>query len=130
MNTSVQIAIAACFLFIGVATGAFGSHALNGLVDVNLLMIWHTSVQYLLIHGVGLLGVALAKPFIVLRFQQLAFALLTMGTLLFSGSLFILVLSGNTRLGMITPIGGLLFLAGWVLVLIGALLGKNKLANH
>ena len=126
MNTSVQIAIAASFLFIGVATGAFGSHALSSLIDVNLLMIWHTSVQYLLVHGVGLLGVALASTYIVKRFQQLAFTLLTMGTLLFCGSLFLLVLTGNTRLGMITPLGGLLFLAGWLLVAIGALLHRKQ----
>lgn len=121
MNASLQIAIAAFLLFIGVGTGAFGAHALTGLVDMNLIAIWHTAVLYLLVHGLGLFAVAVAQSHLQPKLQTLAFSLLLCGTLLFSGSLFLLVLSGQRWLGMITPIGGVLMLGGWVSVVIAAL---------
>lgn len=121
MNASLQIAIAAFLLFIGVGTGAFGAHALTGLVDMSLMAIWHTAVLYLLVHGLGLFAVALAQSHLQPKLQTLAFSLLLCGTLLFSGSLFLLVLSGQRWLGMITPIGGVLMLGGWVSVVIAAL---------
>ena len=110
MNASIQIAIAAFLLFIGVATGAFGAHALTGLVDINLMAVWHTAVLYLFVHGLGMS-----------RLQTLAYNLLFVGTLLFSGSLFLLVRSGQSWLGMITPIGGMLMLAGWLTTLAAAI---------
>lgn len=121
MNTSLQCAIAAFLLFIGVATGAFGAHALNGLVDMGLMAVWHTAVLYLLVHGLGLFVLAVATPYLVMRLQNLAYTLLLIGTLLFTGSLFLLVLSSQSWLGMITPIGGILMLGGWAVVAVAAL---------
>lgn len=121
MNTSLQCAIAAFLLFIGVATGAFGAHALNGLVDMGLMAVWHTAVLYLLVHGLGLFVLAVATPYLVVRLQNLAYTLLLIGTLLFTGSLFLLVLSSQSWLGMITPIGGILMLGGWAVVAVAAL---------
>lgn len=121
MNTSIQCAIAAFLLFIGVATGAFGAHALSGLTNMNMLAVWHTAVLYLLIHGLGLFGVAIASPFLITRLQNLAYSLLLVGTILFSGSLFLLVLSNQTWLGTITPIGGVFMLAGWLMVMMAAI---------
>ena len=121
MNTSLQCAIAAFLLFIGVATGAFGAHALNGLVDMGLMAVWHTAVLYLLVHGLGLFVLAVATPYLVMRLQNLAYTLLLIGTLLFTGSLFLLVLSSQSWLGMITPIGGILLLGGWAVVAVAAL---------
>lgn len=121
MNTSIQCAIAAFLLFIGVATGAFGAHALSGLTNVNMLAVWHTAVLYLLIHGLGLFGVAIAAPFLIKRLQNLAYSLLLIGTMLFSGSLFLLVLSDQRWLGAITPIGGVFLLAGWLTVVAAAI---------
>lgn len=120
MNTSIQCAIAAFLLFIGVATGAFGAHALSGLSDLNMLAVWHTAVLYLLVHGLGLFGVAIATPFLIRRLQNLAYSLLLVGTMVFSGSLFLLVLSDQRWLGAITPIGGVFMLAGWLTVAIAA----------
>ncbi|WP_269900239.1 DUF423 domain-containing protein [Paenalcaligenes faecalis] len=121
MNASIQIAIAAFLLFIGVATGAFGAHALTGLVDINLMAVWHTAVLYLFVHGLGMLGLAASQHLLQSRLQTLAYNLLFVGTLLFSGSLFLLVLSGQSWLGMITPIGGMLMLAGWLTTLAAAI---------
>lgn len=121
MNTSTQCAIAAFLLFVGVATGAFGAHALNGLVDMGMLAVWHTAVLYLLIHGLGLFIVAVATPYLIPRLQNIAYSLLLIGTLLFSGSLFLLVFSSQNWLGMLTPIGGVLMLGGWATVALAAL---------
>lgn len=121
MNTSLQCAIAAFLLFIGVAFGAFGAHALNGLVDVGMMAVWHTAVLYLLIHGLGLFVLAVATPYLVVRLQNLAYSLLLIGTMLFSGSLFLLVLSGQSWLGAITPIGGIFMLGGWIMTAVAAM---------
>lgn len=124
MNPSIQIAIAAFLLFIGVATGAFGAHALTGLVDINLMAVWHTAVLYLFIHSLGLLALATAQSLLQPRLQTLAYTLLLVGVLLFSGSLFLLVISGQSWLGMVTPIGGVVLLGGWLSVMIAALKRK------
>jgi len=121
MNASIQIAIAAFLLFIGVATGAFGAHALTGLVDINLMAVWHTAVLYLLVHGLGLLGLAATQHLLPLRLQSVAYSFLFVGTLIFSGSLFLLVLSGQGWLGALTPIGGMLMLAGWLCTVVAAI---------
>ena len=128
MNTSIQCAIAAFLLFIGVAFGAFGAHALNGLVDINMMAVWHTAVLYLLIHGLGLFVVAVATPYLVPKLQNFAYGLLFIGIFLFSGSLFLLVLTQQSWLGAITPIGGVLMLGGWVVTAVAALqtLRQNK----
>lgn len=130
MNTSIQCAIAAFLLFIGVATGAFGAHALVGLVDINMMAVWHTAVLYLLVHGIGLFILALATPYLLSRLQNLAYALLLIGTLVFSGSLFLLVLSGQGWLGAITPIGGVLMLGGWLTVAVAALKKHSVVKKH
>ena len=127
MNASIQIAIASFLLFIGVATGAFGSHALANNVSLPALAVWETAVLYLFIHALGMLGLACAQPLLLPRLQHIAFTALLIGTLLFSGSLFLLVLSGQSWLGMVTPLGGLFMLIGWLCVVIAAL--KKHKAN-
>ncbi len=122
MHASLQIALAAFLLLISVATGAFGSHALAGRVDISLLAVWQTSVQYLSLHAVALLALACTHALLSPRLQQLSFGLLFAGTALFSGSLFLLVLSKQSWLGMITPIGGVLMLGGWAVVIVAALI--------
>ncbi|GGE73224.1 MAG TPA: DUF423 domain-containing protein [Paenalcaligenes hominis] len=126
MHASLQIAVAAFLLLVSVATGAFGSHALAGRVDLNMLAVWQTAVQYLSLHAVALLALASAHAYLQARLQHLAFSLLLVGTLLFSGSLLLLVLSEQRWLGMITPIGGVLMLGGWGLVLLAALANYHQ----
>lgn len=121
MHASLQIALAAFLLLLSVATGAFGSHALAGRLDLNMLAIWQTAVQYLSLHAVALLALACTHALLHSRLQQLAFSLLFTGTALFSGSLFLLVLSTQRWLGMLTPIGGIVMLGGWAVVIVAAL---------
>jgi len=98
---------------LGVAFGAFGAHALRARLAPDLLAVFHTGVEYQFYHAFALLVVGvllLVKPAPALSVAGWCFAL---GVLLFSGSLYALALSGTRWLGAITPLGGLLFLAGW-----------------
>ena len=102
---------AAAFGFAGVALGAFGAHGLKDLFAVNgMLAVWQTAVFYHITHSIASLWAAGHSP--------LAAKLWMFGILLFSGSLYILAVSNIRWIGAITPVGGLLLLAGWVVVLI------------
>lgn len=113
---------AAILLMLGVTAGAFGSHALRNVVHINMLAVWHTAVLYQLLHGLGLLALVAITPHLQPRCARLAGPTLLLGTLLFSFSLYALVLTNTTWLGFITPIGGMLMIAGWGLVAVAALL--------
>lgn len=104
---------AACFGFSGVALGAFAAHGLRQRLSPEQLAVFHTAVQYQLVHALALLGVALLALQAPSRALGAAGLLFIAGVLLFSGSLYALTLSGVGRLGMLTPFGGLAFLAGW-----------------
>ena len=110
-------ALAGCVLaFVGVALGAFGAHGLRGSVPEADLAIWETGVRYHLVHALALLFTAWAStrwPGGTLVAAAWAFGV---GVLVFSGSLYALVLSGQRWLGAVTPLGGLAFLAGWSLL--------------
>ena len=100
--------------FIAVAAGAFGAHALRTRLSPELLAVFETGARYQMYHALALLGVAWAVtrwPGPLLIWAGWLFAL---GTLLFSGSLYALALSGIRWLGAITPLGGVAFLAGWL----------------
>lgn len=114
------------FLFLGslsmllaVAMGAFGAHALKKTLAPDLMAVYETAVHYHIYHALGLLVVGLLlwrlPESATLRGSGL---LMTGGLLLFSGSLYGLALSGVRWLGAITPIGGLAFLAAWLLLAI------------
>jgi uncharacterized membrane protein YgdD (TMEM256/DUF423 family) len=95
---------------LGVALGAFGAHGLKGVVsDPALLVTWETAARYHLIHALAL-GLVAAHP----GQPKLAGGLFIIGMLLFSGSLYLLVLSEQRWLGAITPLGGLALIAGWL----------------
>ena len=108
------IVLAALFGFTGVALGAFASHGLRNQLSATYLAVFQTGVQYQLLHALALLGVALLFLHRPSRLLTAAGALFAVGILLFSGSLYLLTLSGIGKLGMITPIGGTAFLAGWL----------------
>jgi uncharacterized membrane protein YgdD (TMEM256/DUF423 family) len=93
---------------MGVILGAFGAHALQGRVSPDLLEIHKTATFYLLVHAIALLVFELSK--MPRRWPGYCFLL---GCLIFSGSLYGIVLTGVRALGAITPIGGLLFILGW-----------------
>jgi uncharacterized membrane protein YgdD (TMEM256/DUF423 family) len=93
-----------------VALGAFGAHGLkNRINDPRLLEVWNTAAHYHLIHS-AVLAVA---PFIDRTPNQYAAKLLIGGVTLFSGSLYLMTLTGNKKLGAITPIGGVAMIGGW-----------------
>ena len=111
--------VAAFSGFTGVTLGAFGAHGLRDRISPDLLAVYQTGVQYHLIHAVALLAVAMA-PRAASRFFPTAGWLFVLGIVLFSGSLYTMAVTGMTRLGMVTPLGGLAFLAGWALLAIAA----------
>ena len=95
---------------IGVALGAFGAHGLRERLTPDQLSSWETAVTYQLLHAVVLAALALGAGS---RSIQLPGALFTAGVLLFSGSIYVLVLGGPRWLGPVTPVGGLSLIAGW-----------------
>ncbi|TRX73602.1 DUF423 domain-containing protein [Pseudomonas mangiferae] len=99
--------------FTGVALGAFAAHGLRSRLSAEYLAVFHTGVQYQLVHALALLGVGLLALHVPSRTLGIAGGAFAVGVLLFSGSLYALTLSGIGRLGMITPIGGVAFLVGW-----------------
>lgn len=107
--------------FLAVALGAFGAHALEDILNDYGAGIWDTAVQYQMFHAAGLvlLGILMSKG-IFGAVKQLKWAMICFnaGIVFFSGSLFILAVTGIKILGAITPIGGVFFLAGWVLVIV------------
>ncbi|AIC23253.1 membrane protein [Pseudomonas chlororaphis] len=108
--------LAAFFGFTGVALGAFAAHGLKKRLSAEYLAIFHTGVTYQLVHTLALLGVALLATQIPGRLMTWAGASFAIGILLFSGSLYLLTLTGFGKLGIVTPFGGLAFLVGWFLL--------------
>ncbi len=108
---------------LGVAAGAFGAHALRGRLTPDLLAAFETGVRYHLIHALALLSVAWAATRWPGQAVNVAGWLFLAGTLLFSGSLYALSLSGVRGLGVITPLGGIAFIAGWLALAWGVLRG-------
>ncbi|HEY9100465.1 DUF423 domain-containing protein [Chitinimonas sp.] len=98
--------------FSGVALGAFGAHGLKAVLSPAYLDVFKTGVQYQLLHSLALLALA-AGASTLGGWGQWAGRLFVLGTVLFSGSLYVLVLTDSPRLGMVTPLGGLALLAGW-----------------
>jgi uncharacterized membrane protein YgdD (TMEM256/DUF423 family) len=105
--------LAAFFGFTGVALGAFAAHGLKNRLTPEYLAIFHTGVTYQLVHTLALLGVALLATQMPGRLITWAGASFAIGILLFSGSLYLLTITGVSKLGIITPFGGLAFLIGW-----------------
>ncbi|MFJ4607782.1 DUF423 domain-containing protein [Pseudomonas atacamensis] len=106
--------LAAFFGFTGVALGAFAAHGLKDRLTPEYLTIFHTGVTYQLVHTLALFGVALLATQIQGRLITWAGLSFTVGIVLFSGSLYLLTMTGISKLGIITPFGGLAFLIGWV----------------
>jgi uncharacterized membrane protein YgdD (TMEM256/DUF423 family) len=115
--------------FLGVALGAFGAHGLKnrlaGLADgEQRLAWWNTGAQYHLLHALAI-GLSAVRPSPAQAGSALAPWLFLGGITLFSGSLYVMTLTGRRALGAVTPIGGLLMLAGWAAVALNALSGPG-----
>jgi len=100
--------------FIGVALGAFAAHALKGRLEPDLLLIFETGARYQMYHAFALFAAAWAQTRWPGTLMTLSGWLFFVGTIIFSGSLYALSLSGERWLGAITPIGGVALLAGWL----------------
>lgn len=108
--------LAAFFGFTGVGLGAFAAHGLKNRLSPEYLAIFHTGVLYQLVHALALLGVAVLAAQLPGRLVTWAGFSFALGILLFSGSLYVLTLTGFSKLGIVTPFGGLAFLVGWALL--------------
>lgn len=106
--------------FLAVAAGAFGAHALRARLAPDLLAVFETAARYQMYHALGLLAVAWAATRWPGGLVQWAGWLFVAGTVLFSGSLYALALSGVRWLGAVTPLGGVAFLAGWACLVLAA----------
>lgn len=121
---STFVVVASIMGFLGVAIGAFGAHSLAAHFKAHpeVEPSFKTGVQYHFYHALALLAVAWATG----RWPNsglivVAGWLFVLGIMLFAGSLYTLALTGNRKLGAITPLGGLAFLAGWLCLLLGVL---------
>ena len=121
MSQGKLLSIAGLLGLTGVLLGAFGAHKLHEtLVQHQSVAIWQTAVSYHLIHSVALLALAAWRVEAGTRARRLATAAAGCwigGVVLFSGSLYALALGAPRAVGPVTPIGGLLFLTGWILVI-------------
>ena len=123
MKTSTLITVAAVLLMAGVGAGAFGAHGLRAHVAPDMLAVWQTAVLYQMVHALGLLAVAAMRPRLHCRFASASVLFLLAGVALFSGSLYLLVLTETRGIGAITPVGGVSFMIGWLLLAVSALKG-------
>lgn len=117
--TNTWFKLAALFMMLGVIFGAFGAHALKGRLSPESLDIYKTAVLYQFVHAIGIFVVAFAAAGISgsSRVLTLAGASFTIGILVFSGSLYVMALTGIRWLGALTPVGGLAFILGWAFLL-------------
>lgn len=106
----------ALMAFLGVAIGAFGAHGLKPFLSEQMVTVFETGVRYHVIHALGMLSAGLSLVYVPLRQFRWAGWAFFLGIVLFSGSLYVMSLSGARGLGMLTPFGGLCFLVGWGLL--------------
>ncbi|HZZ85343.1 MAG TPA: DUF423 domain-containing protein [Anaeromyxobacteraceae bacterium] len=116
-------ALGALSALVSVAAGAFGAHALKARLAPDLLAVFETGARYQMYHALGLLAAAWAAT----RWPGAAVAaggwLFVAGTLVFTGSLYLLALTGVRGIGAITPLGGVCFLGGWLALAVAAMRG-------
>ena len=117
----VFLALGSASAFLAVAAGAFGAHALRRRLDESLLAAFETGVRYQMYHALALLAVAWVLDRWGGGLVAASGWLFVAGTVIFSGSLYLLALTGQRMFGAVTPLGGVAFLAGWLLLLIGVL---------
>jgi len=115
-----MVQLAALLGFLAVALGAFGAHGLKAVLSPYARDIYQTAVEYQFYHAGALLLVAILQFRFELKLLRWSAWALLLGTLVFSGSLYILAVTGISWLGAITPIGGAALLAGWLLLAVAA----------
>ena len=119
------IIIGAFFAMSSVILGAFAAHGLKQMLSSGQIAVFQTGVTYQMYHALALLGVSALVSHIEPHWIKRAGGLFITGIVFFSGSLYLLALTGMKIWGPITPIGGLLFIAGWFAVIVGAIKGRK-----
>lgn len=120
--TKIFVFLGSINAFLAVALGAFGAHTLKNKLSEEMLAVYQTGVHYHVIHALGLLFIGiLAQRISESTLVNWAGGLLLLGIVLFSGSLYVLSLSGVKAFGAVTPFGGVSFLIGWILLAVAAL---------
>jgi len=115
MNNRLWIRIAALSSLISVALGAFAAHGLEGVLSAQRMEVFQTAVKYQMFHSLALLAIInLQHDLLQPRWKILSVRCLLLGIVLFCGSLYLLVMTNISALGMITPIGGTAFMIGWL----------------
>ncbi|EES71088.1 DUF423 domain-containing protein [Paenibacillus sp. MB22_1] len=121
---TLLLTLGGIMMFLAVALGAFGAHALKNRLTEDRQKTYQTGIQYHIAHGIGLILLGLTAAQLESEgLIVLAGWLLLVGIILFSGSLYALSLTGIRKLGAITPLGGVSFLAGWVIFVIAVIQG-------
>ncbi|MBH5318545.1 DUF423 domain-containing protein [Paenibacillus sp. GSMTC-2017] len=112
---------------LAIALGAFGAHGLEEKISEHYLEVFETGVRYHMYSALGLMLISLMDKMVNGSPRaQIGGKLILAGTIIFSGSLYVLSLTGYSKLGMITPIGGLCMLIGWGFVIAGAIKNRTK----
>ncbi len=123
--TNLIIAFGAINAFLAVGAGAFGAHGLKNILTPEYLAVFKTAADYQLLHGIGLILIGILCKDNANQYVYASAILMFVGIVLFSGSLYILTLTGTKWLGMITPLGGLCLLAAWLTLGLNFLLNNN-----
>lgn len=106
----------AILMALAITLGAFGAHGLKKIITPEMLIIFHTGVEYHFYHALGLFAVSFVGSFSSHRYVKTSGYLMLFGILVFSGSLYIMTITGLKWLGAITPIGGTAFIIAWILL--------------
>jgi len=115
MDARRTLAVAGALIALATALGAFGAHALKAHLTQDKLLVYETAVRYHFLHALGLLAIGVLLRSIDGELLRWSATLLLIGIVLFSGSLYLLTFGAPRFLGLITPIGGLALIAGWIL---------------
>ena len=106
---------------IAVALGAFGAHGLRSVLTPDMLAVFETGVRYQMYHALALVALGLAGSARLGRLANVAGGLFVMGSVGFSGSLYLLTLAGTKGIGLVTPLGGVMLLVAWGVLAVAAL---------
>ena len=104
------------FVIIGAALGAFGSHSLKAKINPEQLIVYDIATRYLMYHALGILALGILAYNVPDSVVKIPGVIMLIGIFLFSGSLYLISLKGLTNLGIITPFGGIAFIASWILL--------------
>jgi uncharacterized membrane protein YgdD (TMEM256/DUF423 family) len=115
MDARKTLAIAAALIALATALGAFGAHALKAHLPQDKLQVYETAVRYHFLHALGLLAIGVLLRSLDGELLRWSAALVLAGIVLFSGSLYLLTFGAPRLVGIITPVGGLALIAGWIL---------------